>query len=305
LVVCHLDHRLRGRASAGDAAFVGRLAAKLGCRFESAAADVKREAGEAGESIEAAGRRARHRFFGECARIHRCRRLILAHHADDQAETLLFNLFRGSSGLRGMAEASELSVPGLTAPLQVLRPLLGVTRSEIDHWVSEHGVKFREDASNAGTDPVRNRIRHELLPAIAAIMGRDIRPALLRAARIAAAESELLDAMAAAHAAGERLDAGALAAMPVALQRRAIRLWLLRQGFPGIGFREVETVRSMLDAAAGPALVNLPGNRFVRRRQGRLMSWTPPAKAPAASVRPSTAGSCGRRGGSMERRDGR
>jgi tRNA(Ile)-lysidine synthase len=230
---------------------------------------VKAEAAASGDSLETAGRHARHRFFAECARLHRCRTLLMAHHADDDAETVLFNLFRGASGLRGMAPETDLAVPGVRRPLRVVRPLLEVTGVEIAEWCAAHGVKFREDATNAGTDPVRNKIRHDLLPAICKTMGRDVRPALLRAARLAAEESAFLDTLAAPHAEAAELDIGALSSLPRALQRRVIHFWLRRSGFTGIGFHEIEAVRSMLDAK-GPAGVNLPGNRFVRRRKKKL-----------------------------------
>ena len=131
-------------------------------------------------------------------------------------------------------------------------------------------MKFREDATNTGLNPVRNRIRHELLPAIRSAMGRDPGPALLRAAHVAAEESVLLNELAAPHAAAEELDVCALSALPCALQRRIIHLWLRRKGLPGIGFHEVEAVRSMVDLPGGATGVNLPGNRFVRRRKGKL-----------------------------------
>ena len=270
LVVCHLDHRLRGPASGRDAVFVKRLAGRLGMVCDAASVDVKKSAAAAGESLETAGRRERHRFLAECAHRHRCRLVLLAHHADDQAETVLFNLFRGSSGLRGMAEISEMTVPGFRWPLHIERPLLGVPRAVIDAWILARGVKFREDASNAGTGPVRNRLRHTLLPAICEAMGRDVRPALCRAARIASCELALLDDLARPAAQQESLDVRELAALPVALQRRVIFLWLQAQQFPGTGFEAVETVRAMLDPAAGPARVNLPGNRFVRRHRRKL-----------------------------------
>jgi tRNA(Ile)-lysidine synthase len=272
LVVCHLNHHLRGRASAGDAAFVRKLAARLGLICECAAADVKREAVQSGESLETAGRAARHRFFAECARRHRCRTVLLAHHADDQAETVLFHLLRGASGLRGMAEETELRVPGHRLSLTALRPLLRVPRAEIDAWLTEHGLTFRDDATNAGTQPVRNKIRHQLLPALTRAMRRDVAPLLCRAAEVAAADSALLDAMAAPHAAGDTLSVRSLAALPLALQRRAIHLWLRRRRFTDIGFVAVEAVRAMLDTRSGPACLNLPGNRFVRRRAGRLFA---------------------------------
>lgn len=270
LVVCHLNHRLRGRAAAGDAAFVKRLAGRLGLTDESASVDVKRMAKVDGESLEAAGRHARHRFLAECARRHRCRLVLMAHHAGDQAETVLFNLFRGASGLRGMAAVTEIKVSGFRAPLCVERPLLEVPRAEIDAWITKRGVPYREDATNAGTDPVRNKLRHVLLPAICEAMGRDVRPALCRAAEIAASEQDLLTGLAQPAAQAETLDARELAGIPVALQRRILFLWLQSQHFPGIRFDDVEAVRSMLDLTGGPARVNLPGNRFVSRSRGML-----------------------------------
>ena len=270
LVVCHLNHRLRGRASAGDAAFVQRLAARLGLTCEVEAVDVKRAAREQGESLEAAGRRVRHRFLAECARRHRCRLVLMAHHADDQAETVLFNLLRGAAGLRGMMAQTLLAVPGFRIPLCMARPLLSVTRAEIDAWLTARGLAWREDATNASTDPVRNKLRHDLLPALSKALSRDVTAAICRAAEISAAEQVFLDELAAPAAAAESLDARALSAQPLALQRRVIFLWLKRQDFPGIGFAEVEAVRAMCDLQHGPARLNLPGNRFVQRSGGRI-----------------------------------
>jgi tRNA(Ile)-lysidine synthase len=270
LVVCHLNHRLRGRASAGDAAFVRRLANRLGFPCEVVAVNVTREAQRAGESLETAGRRARHRFLAECARRHRCRLVLMAHHADDQAETVLFNLLRGAAGLRGMEPETELRVPDYRTPLRLLRPLLAVTRADIDAWIAARGLTFREDATNAEPAASRNQLRLTLLPFLSEALGRDVRPALRRAAEISRAEQEWLDELAAPAAAADTLDARALRAESPALQRRVLWLWLRRQALRGIGFDEVEAVRAMLDLARGPARVNLPDNRFVRRTDGRL-----------------------------------
>lgn len=270
LVVCHLDHRLRGKASAQDAAFVRKLAKRLGCECETGTEDVRRTAAQTGQSLETAGRGARHRFFGDCAARHRCNTLLLAHHADDQAETVLFNLFRGASGLRGMRALSEIKVPGKRRILLALRPFLAVSREEIDRYAASHGVAFCEDATNAEAGPVRNRLRLDVLPAICGAMGRDIGPALCRAAELASDENEFMDGLAAPLASAAEQDVRALSSLHSALQRRVIYLWLTRQGFTGIGFHEVEGVRSMLDLTNGPACLNLPGNRFVRRSKAKL-----------------------------------
>ncbi len=278
LVVCHLNHRLRGRASAGDATFVRRLAKELGLPCEVAAVNVKQEAQRAGESLETAGRRARHRFLAECARRHRCRLVLMAHHADDQAETVLFNLLRGSAGLRGMDAETELSVPGHRRPLHAARPLLSVTRAAIDDWITARGLAYREDGTNAEITASRNQLRHRVLPLLQESLGRDVRPALCRAAEISRAEQEWLDDLAQPAASQDTLDARVLAAGPLAMQRRILLLWLRRHALRGIGFDQVEAVRAMLDLPHGPACVNLPDNIFVRRSRGLLQVMPAPRK---------------------------
>ena len=113
LVVCHLDHQLRGRASKADARFVERLAAKLDCEFEIDRTDVAALARKSKQSIETAGRTARYEFFARVARRRRCHTIFLGHHADDLVETFLMNLFRGrrAGGLR--RNARDRVAPGL------------------------------------------------------------------------------------------------------------------------------------------------------------------------------------------------
>ena len=165
LIVCHVNHRLRGRASTGDASFVRRLATRLGLDFEQTSQDVARLARDAAESIETTARRVRHEFFAEVARQYRCPRVILAHHAEDQAETVLMRLLRGTSisGLRGMKRETPLRVGRTT--LSLLRPMLHIRRAEIDAFLASHHLAFREDESNQDTRLTRNLLRHEWLGA--------------------------------------------------------------------------------------------------------------------------------------------
>ena len=118
----------------------------------------------------------------------RCRDVLLAHHADDQVETFLFNLFRGAgpAGLAAMRPASMHKIGRRT--LRIHRPLLGVWRSEIDAYIKEHALAFREDATNASPAHTRNRLRAEVLPFLEKSFGRDIKPALWRAADLLSAE---------------------------------------------------------------------------------------------------------------------
>ena len=141
LIVCHLNHCLRGRASGHDAAFVRRLAENHGLAAEISKVDVASLSEKAGISLEEAGRRARHVHFAHCAHRWSTTKVILGHHADDQVETVFMNLGRGtgSSGLRGMQSETEIIVESASnqgISLNVLRPLLGVWRSEIDDFAA-------------------------------------------------------------------------------------------------------------------------------------------------------------------------
>lgn len=272
LVVCHLNHGLRGRASGADAAFVRRLAGRHGLAFEGAKTDVAKLAGAGGGSVEAAGRRARHEFFDRAGRAHRCRRVLLGHHADDQVETVLINLFRGSATLAGMRPVSEIEVGGRR--LEIHRPMLGFWRDAIDAHARERHLAYREDASNASADHLRNRVRHHLVPLLRDVFRRDVTKAVARAADIAAGEDALLAGLLEGFPVGGRLPLGALRALEPALRRRAVHRWLRRRGVPDVGFDEVGRVLSMVDDDA-VAKVNLPAGHHARRRAGELFLEAP------------------------------
>ncbi len=264
LVVGHLNHGLRGAASTRDATFVRKTAHRLSLVFETARADTTAFASQHSLSLELAARELRHAFFEVCARKHRCRRLLLAHHADDQVETILFNFLRGS-GTAGLAGMKPVTLLG---KIEVHRPLLATSRDEIHSYVRSHKITFREDASNASFAHTRNRIRHTLLPAVEKTLGNAFRPALLRTATILREENALLDSL--TPEPGEKLLCAELRNLPLALQRRMVLRWLKRQDIPEAGYAEVERVLSLLDPAIGPAKINLPGARHARRRQGKI-----------------------------------
>ena len=269
LIVCHLNHGLRGRAAAADARFVAALAAKLGLECVAEKVDVAQFAADHSLSLETAARQVRYDFFARVARLHRCRALFLAHHADDQAETFLFNLCRGAGrlGLGGMSRDGQRTVAGVR--LRLLRPMLGVWRKEIDAYVKSRKIRFREDESNASREFTRNRVRHDLWPVLERVFGRNVKKTLWRTARILRDEEEWLAALSGEAETGAQLAVPELCAQPLAQQRRRILAWLRRNAVPNAGFDEVETVRSLL-AKSGPAKVNLPGDRHARRREKRL-----------------------------------
>ncbi|MEO5722006.1 MAG: tRNA lysidine(34) synthetase TilS [Chthoniobacterales bacterium] len=263
LIVCHLDHGLRGRAAQADARFVERLATEMEFPFVLASEDVKARARRSKYSLETAARVARYEFFARVARRRRCGTIFLGHHADDLAETFLFNLLRGSGseGLHSLRAGSTLAVNNFS--LSVVRPLLRVWRREIDDYVVAHRLRFREDATNQSPEPTRNRIRHRIIPMIEKEFGREVRMSLWRAAEIAAEESAILEELVPA-------DLSAARNLPVAVQRRAVRRWLRENAVADVGFDLIEKVRALLDPANGVAKVNLPGDRHARRRAGRF-----------------------------------
>ena len=269
LIVCHLNHQLRGRSSDADARFVKKLTAEYHLDLELAAADVRALAQKKKMSVETAAREARYSFFARAAKRRRCHKIFLAHHADDLVETFLLNLIRGAglTGLGGMRDVSSRQIHGVD--LTILRPLLSIWRSDIDKYVRECHLRFREDATNKNLAPTRNRIRNRIIPYLEKILGRNIRHNIWRTAIIAAEEEKLLDNQV-LDSTNVDLSVPKLRALPIALQRRSILKWLRAQNISDVGFDVIERVRSLADCDAPTAKVNLPQDRHARRRAGKI-----------------------------------
>ena len=268
LIVCHLDHRLRGRSARADARFVERLADAHGAEPELDAVDVRALAAKRKISIELAGRNARYEFFGRVARRKRCRTIFLGHHADDFVETFLINLFRGAGpgGLSGMREISSRRIDDVE--LTIVRPFLSVWRKNLDHYIRQHGLKFREDASNRDRSALRNRVRHDVIPYLEKTLGRNIRVGIWRAATITAEEEDFFDELLPPTL--TQLEVKQLRLMPLTLQRRTVHDWLRVHKISQVNFALVERVRGLVDITSRIAKTNLPGNRHARRRAGKL-----------------------------------
>jgi tRNA(Ile)-lysidine synthase len=266
LIVCHLEHGLRGYSGKADAHFVERLAQEQGLKFELGIADVASIATRTKQSIETVARHQRLAFFTRVARRRRCLTIFLAHHADDQVETFLMNLFRGAGG-RGLGAMRPSSSFG---PLQIVRPLLGVWRSGIDGYCQEHRLKFREDVTNEELRARRNRMRHQIIPYLEKVFGRNVRATIWRAATVLAEEEDFLETLTPPGLTkGEELNVAQLRLLPPALQRRAIRNWLTERSVPNLGFALVDAVRGLLVEGA-PARLNLPRGGHARRRAGKI-----------------------------------
>jgi len=188
LSVVHFNHKLRGKASDADEKFVAKLAARHGLEFHSAAVYVAEKARKERANLEDAARRARYDYFRSLVESGVCKRIAVAHTADDQAETVLAHLLRGT-GLAGLGGIHAVSGP-------VIRPLLAVRRSELRHFLRARKQSWREDATNRDTKRMRARIRKTLLPLLEKQFQTAIVEHLATLAELAREDERLLDALA-------------------------------------------------------------------------------------------------------------
>jgi tRNA(Ile)-lysidine synthase len=264
LIVCHLNHNLRGTESEQDSLFVAGICRGLDVPFHSETLKKLPHTG----SMETAARAARFDFFARAARKFETSSLFLAHHADDQIETFLFNLFRGTGSFENATIKAESIVLIGGQKLILLRPLLQVCKEQLRQFAEVFHLESREDATNSNREMTRNRIRHDLIPEIERLIDRPIKATLLRTIELAEKESEFVRAHVPAFHTKE-LPVPELRRLPVAIQRRAIHRWLQSNQIEDFGFEEVEAVRSLLSVEK-VAKVNLPRNVFCRRRSGQL-----------------------------------
>jgi tRNA(Ile)-lysidine synthase len=251
-IAVHVDHGLRA-GSDREAGNVAHAAARLGAGF-----DARRVTVAPGPNLEARARDVRYDAL-EAARVeHGATAVLVAHTADDQAETVVLNLLRGSgsAGLAGMP----------TRRGRVVRPLLGARRADVRAECARRQLTPWEDPSNDDLAFRRNWIRHEVLPLMERGAGRDLTPLLTRQADVLRAESDFLDALARAAWPGEGgARARDLAALPDPLARRAVRCWL---GPPPPALDEVDAVLAV--ARGERRAVDLAGGRRVHRSAGVL-----------------------------------
>ncbi|MEN9821628.1 MAG: tRNA lysidine(34) synthetase TilS [Actinomycetota bacterium] len=249
----HVDHGLRP-GSAAESEVVVRLAARLGCPVRTVRAEVGH-----GPNLEARARDARYAVLPAD--------VLTGHTADDQAETVVLHLLRGASlsGLSGMRPGPR-------------RPLLALRRAETQALCTALGLEVVDDPSNLDRRHLRNKVRLDLLPALAEAADRDLVPILTRQADLARDDADLLDSLAAEL---DPTDARALAAAPTALARRAVRGWLTGDHPP-----DAATVERVLGVARGDAAATDVGTgRRVERSHQRLRLVVP--GSPSADGSPS------------------
>jgi tRNA(Ile)-lysidine synthase len=262
LRVLHLDHRLRGEESRGDAHFVRELASRLGLAAHTAESDVARLREETGDNLEQAARHARHMFYLGFLQRNELDRIATGHTRSDQAETVLFRFLRGSgtAGLSGVRPVTSE---------KLVRPLIELERADIERYLLDQGIAWREDSSNASREFARNRIRHELLPALI----RDWNPALVE--NLAHTSQWAQDEEAYWDVEMDRLTAalitirppavlfrsGDLCALPPAVARRLVRraVELAKGDLRGLTFQHGERILAMAAAPEGHDRMQAPG----------------------------------------------
>ena len=285
--VAHLNHGIRPEA-AEDAVFVEALCKDLGVPFYMATVDVPARAKAAGESLEMAAREARYAFFSRTATECGADTVATAHTHDDQAETVLLKLCRGAgtAGLRGIARDTIIH------DVRVIRPLLDVSRDDVEAYLNDHGVSWREDATNADTRLRRNFIRHEVLPLLERGLNPRVKEALSRTAELLGDEETLLSAMTEQALEGAQSEAGELrigelTTMEPGLRRRVLQAWLLRMGVPkgNVRFDIVERLDAISTSTSGSQTLELAPDCNVVREYGQLRVT---GAESAASVIPET-----------------
>ncbi len=262
LHVAHLHHGLRGADADADAQFVAELAERWGLPVTIGRADVLALAAAPGVSVEEAARQARYAFLARVAESAGAATIAVGHNADDQAETVLMHFLRGSgvAGLRGMLPRAPLAdtrlggaetVSPLPAPvLTLVRPLLDVSRAEVETYCTAHGLAPRFDRSNEDTAIYRNRLRHELLPLLATY-NPAIREVLAHTGETLAGDHALLrqvldeawEAVALPDAQGQvRFELASWRRLPIGLQRATLReaVHRLRHSLRNINWEHIE-----------------------------------------------------------------
>lgn len=293
LHVAHLNHGLRGKEAEADAEFVRLQATEWGLPATIAEVHVDAQAAESGMGVEEAARQARYAFLVRVAGEVGAAKIAVGHNADDQAETVLMHLLRGAglAGLRGMLATQELGDWLLAAGAQagethgavvtLIRPLLEVTRAEIDAYCRRHRLKPRLDRTNLDVSFHRNRLRHEVLPSLEEV-SPGLRQRLCQLAELASADHALLES-----ALDERwanlivsesskaiwLDLAAWRGLPLSLRRSSLRRGVrqLRRSLRDLAFGQVEGARRVAEEGETGVEATLPGGLRLSVAYDRLL----------------------------------
>lgn len=277
LIVAHLNHQLRGAEAAADEAFVRATAAAWDLPLVVESRDVARLARQSRQSIEEAARQARYAFLWQTAGQSGATKVAVGHNADDQVETVLMHFLRGSglAGLRGILPETDLAglrlapEPGSVLPApRLIRPLLELTRAEIEAYCRENGLTPRQDSSNQDNTFFRNRLRHELIPYLETY-NPNLRQGVWRMAQVVAAEVETLNEgleqawiQVIKNEAPDKLefDLAGWLHLPLSLKRSTLRraVQTLRLGLRDVGFEHIDKAIDVVERKGTGLKATLP-----------------------------------------------
>ncbi len=273
----YVHHGLRNEAD-GEALWTRRFCDERGIRYRCMRVSAAEYAGANGLSIEEAARILRYQALGEAAGDHKV--ILTAHHAEDQAETLLLHLMRGSglTGLTGMRECSRMDI-GFPAsdrtPCRIIRPLLEAGRGQIEEYLQENSLSWLEDDSNDDIGFTRNWIRRELLPLMRQ-QNPAVTQALCRTAELLRTDEDYLQETAeqAYRTASEQnaIRTDALGGLPEAVRRRVLRLFITEtSGLHDVGEAHIRQLGNLCRAGTGTETM-LPGGQVFRKEYGRIVA---------------------------------
>lgn len=251
LFAAHLNHGIRGEEADGDQAYVRQLCAKLGVPLYEETLDVPAIARSEGKTLEQAAREQRYEFFERALAKFGAGRIAVAHHMEDQAESIMLHLIRGSGlkGLTGMKYSRG----------NIIRPFLNLHRRDIEQYLEDKGIAYRTDSTNLDRDASRNRLRLDVMPYIAEHINPAVTDALCSMAQLVSEDESYLAAQAEAALNSAKTQRGydraKLGALPASIRSRAIRLALEREGVHSdIDRIHVDKVTELLTAPTGASL---------------------------------------------------
>lgn len=272
LIAAHVHHGIRGAEADEDAAFCKTLAARLGIPFYCAHYDVPALAKERGESLELCARRVRYAYLKSLACALGADAVATAHNAGDALETALFNLARGT-GIRGIAGIEPVRTFG---SIKLVRPLLGVSRAQIEEYLSSVGQSYRTDSTNASDGYSRNRIRHQVIPALESVNPGLLSTSVHTLASLRDAADFLEKAsLEAFHAAsdGGALKIDVLTSLHPVLRAGVIELFYrdrAGEDAPQLESVHILKILALCEGASPSAGIDLPGGMRARREYGSL-----------------------------------
>lgn len=280
LHLAHMNHQLRGDDSEQDEVFVRELAKTRG--WDLTVERVRFQL-PTGASLEEAARNARYSFFEEVARTAGSRIISTAHHADDNVETILQRILRGT-GLRGLAGIPATRPLRISSPIRVIRPLLNMRRGDLVAYLDAQGLNYRKDATNEQTEQTRNRIRNELLPTLEATYNPAVGEAIIRLAHQTSWVLELLQAVTDEAYRDLRieepeaadsivLDSERLKTKPFIVQTEVVRKVIreLGTGEKKLTFEHILLICELASREVSGKQLALPGKLTVSKKRRRLI----------------------------------